>query len=247
MSYLILSDIHANLAALEAVLDAAPPSSFAGVLVLGDLVGYGADPNAVVDRIRDIAPAIMIRGNHDKVACGLEPPEGFNAAARDAALWTLATLRPDNRDYLAALPAGPRTTVDGIEVCHGSPADEDAYIFDPSDARVALAAASERMCFFGHTHVQIAYVLARTSLRVIGPSSGDETLIELDADARCLINPGSVGQPRDGDPRAAYAIADAEAGVLWLRRVPYDVAASQARIAEVGLPDVLGRRLSVGL
>ncbi|HVZ22304.1 MAG TPA: metallophosphoesterase family protein, partial [Vicinamibacterales bacterium] len=131
MRYLVLSDIHANLEALEATLGGAAPHD--AVLVLGDLVGYGADPNAVVARVRALQPAACIRGNHDKVAVGIDRVEGFNHLARQAIEWTASALEPGHREWLAALPEGP-TVVDGlVEICHGAPFDEDVYIFDDLD------------------------------------------------------------------------------------------------------------------
>ena len=132
MRYLVLSDIHANLEALEATLAAAPP--YDSTLVLGDLVGYGADPNAVIECVRRLEPAVIIRGNHDKVAAGLEGAEGFNQIAREAIEWTTAALTAENSAWLAALPQGPVVIDDTVEICHGSPFDEDMYVFDDLDA-----------------------------------------------------------------------------------------------------------------
>ena len=141
MRYLVLTDIHANLEALDAVLADARVRGYAKTLVLGDLVGYGADPNAVVERVRALAPAAIVRGNHDKVACGLEQADGFNTVAKSAARWTLDVLTPEYRQWLAALPEGPIDVDDTVQICHGSPFDEDAYIFDELDAVHALKAS----------------------------------------------------------------------------------------------------------
>jgi hypothetical protein len=138
MRYLVLTDIHANLEALDACLRDAKARGYQKTLVLGDLVGYGADPNAVIDRVQALEPAAIVRGNHDKVACGLELADGFNAVAKSAAHWTFDALTANHRAWLAALPAGPRTVDDVVEICHGSPFDEDAYIFDELDALRAL-------------------------------------------------------------------------------------------------------------
>ena len=246
MRYLILSDVHANLEALEAVLTAAPRQDFDRLLVLGDLVGYGADPNAVVDCVRALKPDLIIRGNHDKVAAGVESAESFNNAARFAALWTLHNLTPDNRAYLEALHPGPLVVDDAVEVCHGSPDDEDEYIFEPVDAIEALRGTRRSPCFFGHTHVPIAYWLSASDFDAIIPTSDAETRIELGPDRRYLINPGSVGQPRDGDARAAYATYDSDTHDVRLFRVPYDVSSAQRKIAAAGLPDGLARRLALG-
>lgn len=247
MRYLILSDIHANLEALDAVMAQAPPRDYDRVLVLGDIVGYGADPNAVVDRIRTLAPDVIIRGNHDKVACGIEEPDGFNQSARHAALWTYDELTADNRSYLAGLPRGPLMVDDEIEVCHGSPEDEDAYIFEHVDALNALLMADRPLCFFGHTHVQIGYWLTNDQrFDVLVPDSSELSPTPLTFGLRYMINPGSVGQPRDGDPRAAFAEFDSETHMLTLRRVSYDVASAQAKITSAGLPEGLARRLGLG-
>jgi diadenosine tetraphosphatase ApaH/serine/threonine PP2A family protein phosphatase len=247
MRYLILSDIHANLEALEAVLATVPRDRFDRLLVLGDIVGYGADPNAVVDAVRALRPDATIRGNHDKVAAGVESAEGFNHAARYAALWTLDHLTPENRDFLTSLPVGPLVIDDLVEICHGSPDDEDEYIFEHVDAIEALRASTQQVCFFGHTHVAIAYWLSAQDFDVLVASPLDrETRIRIEHDRRYLINPGSVGQPRDGDPRAAFATYDSESREVVLYRVPYDVTAAQAKIARAGLPEGLARRLALG-
>ncbi len=128
MRYLIITDVHANLEALETCLSDAKSRGYDQTLVLGDLVGYGADPNAVVERVRDLRPAAIVRGNHDKVVLGLDQAEGFNAVARSAAIWMLAALTSDNRDWVAELPQGPHTVDDLVEICHGSPYDEDACL-----------------------------------------------------------------------------------------------------------------------
>ena len=160
MRYLILTDIHANLEALETCLSDAKPRGYDQTLVLGDLVGYGADPNAVVERVRDLHPAAIVRGNHDKVVLGLDQADGFNAVARSAAVWMLAALTSDNREWVAELPQGPHTVDDLVEICHGSPYDEDAYIFDELDGLRAINACTRPVCFFGHTHHPITFELA---------------------------------------------------------------------------------------
>src|SRR5262249_1450810 len=160
MRYLVLTDIHANLEALDTCLADAQIRGYDSTLVLGDLVGYGADPNAVIERVQALGPVAVIRGNHDKVACGLEPAEGFNVVAKTAVQWTLTTLTPSHRAWLAALPLGPIQVDDLIEICHGSPFDEDAYIFDELDALRALKASVRPLCLFGHTHYPIVFSLA---------------------------------------------------------------------------------------
>lgn len=245
MRYLVLSDIHANLEALEAVL-AAAHGGFDRVLVLGDLVGYGADPNAVVERIATMPAADVIRGNHDKVAAGLSPSSSFNHLARAAVAWTARTLTPDNMAYVAALPMGPVTVDDTIEICHGTPFDEDVYVFDELDAMRSLRAAKRPLCLFGHTHVPAAFEQAGDSLRPLGPGRAGAFEMPLTRGARRLVNCGAVGQPRDGDWRAAYGVVDTDKETLAILRVEYDVERAQRKILEAGLPEMLAERLSVG-
>ena len=243
MKYLIISDVHANLEALEATLASAPPHD--AVLVLGDLVGYGADPNAVIERIRQLPHATIIRGNHDKVGAGIENVEAFNHLAKHAITWTASALTPANRVWLAALPAGPKN-IDGlVQICHGSPFDEDVYIFDDLDARRALLVTERTLCLFGHTHVPAVYRFD-IDLRPVGPPRGGEFRLPLEANAKYLVNCGAVGQPRDGDPRAAFGLLDTDTRTLTVLRVAYEVAAAQAKIVAAGLPEVLAQRLGIG-
>ena len=246
MRYLVISDIHANLEAFETVMAAAKPLGYEKVLLLGDLVGYGADPNAICERVRDLKPDALIRGNHDKVGSGVESPEGFNAVARNAIKWTYETLSKENRAWLAALPAGPLIVDDMIEICHGTPFDEDAYVFDDLDALRAMHAARRPLCLFGHTHVQVGHYLSRDQFGLATPDDHRPLAIPLDDANRYLVNPGSVGQPRDGDPRAGFGIVDIAAKEMTIHRVEYPISKAQARIIEEGLPDVLAQRLALG-
>ena len=239
-----------NIDALDAVLTEISSDPYDRVLVLGDLVGYGASPNEVVDRVYELSPDIVIRGNHDKVAAGIEGPEHFNPVAAEAARWTYETLSDSNRTRVAELPVGPVQVTEEIEICHGTPYDEDVYVFDQDDALRALASASGRLCFFGHTHVTVVFSMTSPAaeLEVLAPEIGAPlpTVISLDPARRYLINPGSVGQPRDGDPRAAYGIYDSDKNHVELRRVAYRVDLAQEKITAAGLPDALARRLGVG-
>ena len=245
MRYLILTDIHANLEALETCLKDARARGYDESLVLGDIVGYGPDPNAVIESIRELKPKAIVRGNHDKVALGMNQADGFHAAARAAAHWMLESLTDQNREWLVALPMGP-TIIDGdLEICHGAPFDEDAYIFDELDARHAFEAATAPVCFYGHTHFAVVFRLIKDLLEIVSPSDG-ETALTIEPQARYLVNPGSVGQPRDGDPRAAYAIYDSNAKQLDLIRIAYPLEITQGKMLKVGLPDPLARRLALG-
>jgi diadenosine tetraphosphatase ApaH/serine/threonine PP2A family protein phosphatase len=249
MRYLVLTDIHANLEALDACLFDARARGYDDTLVLGDLVGYGPDPNEVVERIIALKPLAMVRGNHDKVACGLEQAEGFNAVARSAAKWTLDILTPKNREWLADLPEGPTIVDDLVEICHGSPFDEDAYIFDELDAVRALKVSTRPLCLFGHTHYPVTFELSAEAFDTVGPAAASEAQLALKRGAKYLVNPGSVGQPRDGDARAAYAIVDTNgnrAPRVELLRLKYPVEETQAKIVAAGLPEVLAQRLAVG-
>jgi diadenosine tetraphosphatase ApaH/serine/threonine PP2A family protein phosphatase len=247
MRYLVLTDIHGNIDALDAVL--ADAGDVDAHLLLGDVVGYGAGPNEVIARVRGLAPAAMIRGNHDKVIAGLEIPESFNPAALQSAAWTAETLTPDHREWLAGLPQGPAIVDDVVEICHGMPHDEDEYLFTPRDASRAMDAARRPVCLFGHTHVPACYIQSLDDpdlLLVEDTGQGRPVVLPLDERRRFVVNPGAVGQPRDGDPRAAYAIYDSEARTLALARIEYDVELAQRRIRDAGLPDILARRLAVG-
>lgn len=246
MRYLVLTDIHANLEALDACLADARARGFENTLVLGDLVGYGADPNAVIERIQDLHPVAIVRGNHDKVACGLEQADGFNAVAKSTAQWTLAILTPANRAWLAALPVGPTAVDDLVEICHGSPFDEDAYIFDELDALRALKTSIRPLCLFGHTHYPIVFELTAGGRDGGDLSASDDNVVPLRKGSKYLLNPGAVGQPRDGDPRAAYAIVDTAARRVESFRLKYPVVDAQTKIVKVGLPEVLATRLANG-
>ena len=246
MRYLILTDIHANLEGLEACLADARSKGYDGTLVLGDIVGYGPDPNGVIDVVRSLKPLAIVRGNHDKVACGLEQAEGFNSVAKSAAKWTLDVLTPAYREWLAALPEGPIDVDDVVEICHGSPFDEDAYIFDELDAVRALKVSNRPLCLFGHTHYPVTFELSEDSFDSVGSASAPQMQVEMRAGCKYLINPGSVGQPRDGDPRAAYAIVDTTARRVELFRTRYAVEQAQTKVVQAGLPDVLAQRLAVG-
>lgn len=243
MKYLVISDVHANIEALESTLAAAGP--YDHVLALGDFIGYGADPNAVVERMRALPSITLIRGNHDKVGVGLDTSDGFNYLAKRAIAWTAATLTADNHEWVAGLPQGPHMVDPLVEICHGSPFDEDTYIFEAVDVARALRTSERPLCLFGHTHVPAAFRLA-PDLELIGPPRGAEFRIALVPGIKYLINCGAVGQPRDGDPRAAFGILDTGANTLTIRRVDYDISAAQSKIIAAGLPDVLAQRLGAG-
>lgn len=244
MRYLVLSDVHANLEALDAVL-AAADGEWDQALVLGDLVGYGADPNAVIDRVRELPVAGMVRGNHDKVAAGLAPVDSFNHVARQAIEWTARALTPANLEWLAALPQGPATIDALTEICHGAPWDEDAYVFDERDVERASPSQTRPLCLFGHTHVPSIFRI-EPSVHAMLPVRGERCRVPIEGHGRYLVNCGAVGQPRDSDPRAAFGLLDADTRVLTIVRTPYDLATTQSKIVDAGLPPVLAQRLALG-
>ena len=176
----------------------------------------------------------MVRGNHDKVACGLEQPDGFNTVAKRAAHWTHDVLTPANRQWLAALPQGPVVVDDLVEICHGSPFDEDAYIFDELDAVRALKTSRRPLCLFGHTHWPVIFELADGRVDTIGSPDSFAGHVALRPESKYLVNPGSVGQPRDGDPRAAYGLVDTSAKSVDLYRVDYPIETTQAKVIKGG-------------
>jgi diadenosine tetraphosphatase ApaH/serine/threonine PP2A family protein phosphatase len=243
--YLILSDLHSNWEALESVVREAR-GSYDQALCLGDLIGYGADPNAVVNWVRANC-AQTVRGNHDRACTGPEVLDWFNPVARAAVLWTELALTAENRAWVQGLPKGP-LALDGFELAHGSTADEDAYVFTADEALEAFSYLESRLVFFGHTHVQGGYVWNRERVEIVTAPLAHMKRKEMKIEAECayLVNPGSVGQPRDGDPRAAFAIYDSDSGVVSYRRTVYDVDGAQRKIRDAGLPAILADRLAVG-
>lgn len=248
MRTLVLSDLHANATALDAALDAAK-GRWGRVVCLGDVVGYGPDPNEVTSKIRELG-ARTIRGNHDKAAAGLMPTDDFNPIAKAAVDWTTSQLSQENLQWLANLPSGP-LNADGLVLVHGAFQDEDEYVFTPAQALEGLLDSNATVTFFGHTHHQggFSYDGATNSVQVlpIRPRP-TETLapLRLESNWRYLLNPGSIGQPRDADPRAAFAIADLDNHLVEFWRAPYDVAAVQSRMRAAHLPEPLVQRLAFG-
>ena len=249
MRALILSDIHSNLEALQAVLEAAPAHD--EVWNLGDVVGYGANPNEVIDRVRAVR-AISIRGNHDRACASTAASEDFSSVADRAVQWTRRALTEDHHRWLLRLPVGPQSPGPPEVSCvHGSPIHEDEYLFSSDEAVLALQAASARITFFGHTHMQMGFAGDGHDLYTLEPlyssdDDPDEYELPLRSGFRYLLNPGSVGQPRDGDWRAAFALYDEGQSLLTWHRVPYDVDRAQDSIRRAALPDFLADRLSLG-
>jgi diadenosine tetraphosphatase ApaH/serine/threonine PP2A family protein phosphatase len=238
--YAIVSDVHGNLEALDAVL-ADVAGRVDAILCLGDVVGYGADPRACIERLAERAQVITA-GNHEHGVAGLLDLGWFNAYARAAAEWTRERLDDDHRSYLAALPLVAQ--VDDATLVHASPdhPGEWDYLVSAEDGFRAFAAFTTRLCFVGHSHRPGVWSLGSTGPAWI-PGAAD---IDLEHGRRYIVNVGSVGQPRDRDSRAAYALWDTEGGTVVIRRVPYDVGAARRKIVAGGLPQYLADRLAWG-
>jgi predicted phosphodiesterase len=248
MRILVLSDLHANATALHAAL-AAAEGRWERVVCLGDVVGYGPDPNEVTSKIRELG-AQTIRGNHDKAVAGLMPTDDFNPIAKAAVDWTRSQLSADNLKWLAELPHGP-LEVNGIVLVHGALQDEDEYVFTPSQALEGLLDSAAGITFFGHTHHQGGFSYSKTNnnlemLNLRPRASESFAALRTDTGFRYLLNPGSIGQPRDGDPRAGFAIADLEHEIVEFWRVSYEISAVQSRMRSVRLPEALVQRISLG-
>ena len=246
MRTLILSDLHANVQATDAVLADARRRGYDRAVCLGDVVGYGAHPNEVIDRLRDLPACAFVRGNHDKAACGISDGHSFNDAAREALAWTREALTSDSLAWLATLPEGP-VKVEGLLMSHGSPRDEEAYILGESDAQEAMAAFTEPLALFGHTHFAGLFLAGAGGERPNAHLLAQGGIVDLPRGRRCLLNPGSIGQPRDHEPRASYALLDDAAATVEIVRVAYDVRGARAAIVSAGLPRVLERRLAIGV
>ena len=245
MRMLILSDIHANAEALRAVLSRVRRKRFDRIACLGDFVGYGAQPNPVLDTMRTLRRTkLYSRGNHDRVAAGLDDGSTFNQAARDAAIWTRDHLSAPNRRFLRDLPAGPLAADDTL-LCHGSPQDEDEYVFTEAHAARIFAETDAKFVLFGHTHLPAIFWCDDRG-GVYGELIARDATVRLDPSLRYLINPGSVGQPRDRNPEAGFAILDMKRMSVQFMRVAYDVAKTQSAILKAGLPSILAYRLTYG-
>ncbi|MGB7587313.1 MAG: metallophosphoesterase family protein [Solirubrobacterales bacterium] len=244
MRVAVITDIHANLPALEAVLEAAASTGVGETWCLGDVVGYGADPDACAELVRERC-ALCLVGNHDLAVLGALDVTAFSESAADAVIWTRKNVSEGTLEFLRDLePAGQR---DGIGLFHASPRDPVwEYVLSGDDAAACLDIQPERIALIGHSHRAIFFMRPdgdRHGLR--GAQAGDGTLLDLDSGS-WLINPGSVGQPRDGDPRAAWLELDTDEQTARFHRVSYDIGRAAGSIATAGLPTRLADRLYVG-
>ncbi len=244
MRILILSDIHSNIVALETVL--ADAGSFDTVWCLGDTIGYGPAPNECVALMKQLA-TIALTGNHDLACLGKISLNDFNPDARRANLWNGAQLTPEHREWLLPLPPA-RAVDERFYLAHGSPREPIwEYLLMPAQALANLEWFHEHVCFIGHSHVQFAFCCPNREERCERIMPADDYRLTLADNARYFINPGSIGQPRDHDPRAAYALLDTDAQTLTFKRVAYDVKRTQQAMRQYGLPTALINRLSLGM
>jgi predicted phosphodiesterase len=244
MRVLVLSDIHANLAALEAVLEDAK-GSYDSIWCLGDIVGYGPEPDECITRMRQFDVTAVV-GNHDWAALGRMDVDDFNPEARRAVLWTRKHISPENLAWLGDLPSQPLVQ-DDFTLTHGSPRDPVwEYVLYPSTAAANFSHFTGPFCLVGHTHIPALYALHanETKVRALVPALGKR--VSLRDGWRVILNPGSVGQPRDNDPRAAYALLDTEQTTWEERRVGYPIEVTQAHMRVAGLPERLINRIAFG-
>jgi predicted phosphodiesterase len=244
MRFLVFSDIHGNLEALAAIVRLAEKKRIDHYVCLGDLVGYGASPNEVIRVIRRLKPLSIIRGNHDKAVSSRDSIESFNPIAAAAIRWTRKTVTKPSHDFLHGLLQGPLTVQDRFTICHGAPFDEDFYIFGEYDADEAFGFLKTPVGFFGHTHFPFVYILREGNLIGTHMAGGE---IKLEEGSSYLVNPGSVGQPRDHDCKAACLIYDTDHRTIRFHRLEYDIASAQKRIRAAELPPALAERLASGL
>jgi predicted phosphodiesterase len=247
MRYFILSDIHSNLEALESCVQRAKQAGYDSALCCGDIVGYGPNPIEAIDGIRGLN-ALTIRGNHDRVAAGLDEPTQFNPHARRAVYWTRSTLTEPYRDYLAGLPVGPVNIGTEAQLVHGALTHEDDYIFTEADADENFVLASKPITFFGHSHFPVVFCSdgQDSSLQATSYEFDEFIGVKCESSKKLLVNPGSVGQPRDGDPRASFAIWDSDRGRIEFYRVEYDIKTTQEKMRSADLPSYLIDRLAHG-
>ncbi len=243
--YLLISDIHSNEEALSAVLRAVARKKYDSVLCLGDLVGYGGSPNQVIRRIQKIKNLKIVRGNHDKAVIDSSLMANFNNSAKVAVKWTISTLTKENLNYLKKLSKGPMEIEKGLIVCHGSPIDEDYYLFSEFDAYQAFESFNFDVCFFGHTHYPCMFSLTEKGV-VFSHLRGNYYEETLKKGVRYLINPGSVGQPRDRNPQSSFAEYYPETRKFVFRRIDYDIEKAKRKILKENLPESLANRLEIG-
>lgn len=239
MRYAILADIHANFEALQTVLEDTRQQNCTHYVCLGDVVGYGANPKECLDTIRSMNMPV-VKGNHDEYISVDDDPEGFNDAAAEAVTWTRAQLTPDDRKWLRELKYF--RLVANFSIVHATldAPQRWGYVFEKLEAAASFTYQNTQVCFFGHTHVPVAFV-RDTTVR-----GGTYSKFRVEPGKKYFVNVGSIGQPRDGSPKAAYVIYDMAQQTIELRRLDYDIATAQKKIRAAGLPERLAARLALG-
>jgi len=239
MRYGIIADIHANLEGLQVVLEDIKQQKCTHVVCLGDVVGYGANPKECLDIIRGMNIPV-VKGNHDEYIGSSEDPEGFNDAAAEAVSWSRNQLTEDDRKWLRDLKYF--RLVANFSIVHATldAPQRWGYVFEKLEAAASFTYQNTQVCFFGHTHVPVAFI------RDTGVRGGTYSKFRVEAGTKYFVNVGSVGQPRDGDPRAAYVVYDLPQQTIELRRLEYDIPTAQRKIRAAGLPERLAERLATG-
>ncbi len=245
MKYVIFSDVHSNLEALLALLEHKKVKNADKFLFLGDMVGYGPDPIEVIESFAGICNLQLVRGNHDKVIADLEPSSLFNPIAAFSAEWSKSRLSEKARDFLKAIPRGPLVIDRFLTICHGSFFDEDYYIFSAFEAAESIRMMETSIGFFGHTHYPILYYTRNEKTE--GVHLNENTRIKLDGNTRYLINPGSIGQPRDKNPASSFIVFDSARMEIQFIRFKYEIKETQKKIMAAGLPELLATRLEAGV
>ena len=249
MLYLIFSDVHGNLEAYKRMIKAANKIKPDVFICLGDLIGYGPNPNETIDRTRKIKNLFIVRGNHDKVAAGLDSTGSFNPVARKAMVWTKKKLKDTNKEYLKNLPKGPLLIDNKFTIFHGAYFDEDYYIFNPFDALGSIQNAPTKISFFGHTHIPIIYKFTpNDKLEILTINSKKNKIeIKLENKSYYLINPGSIGQPRDRNPKTSFITYDTKKNLITFYRYKYPFQNTASKILKQKLPRFLAERLGKGI
>jgi len=245
MKYIIFSDVHSNLEALQALLHHKKTKGADKFLFLGDMVGYGPDPEKVIKLFSQIKNLHLVRGNHDKVIADLEPSSLFNPIAAVSAEWSKTRLSDKDRRFIKKMPRGPQVIDRFITICHGSSFDEDYYIFSSFEASESIKLMNTAIGFFGHTHYPILYYTRNEKTDSLPMK--ENTKIKLDANTRYLINPGSIGQPRDKNPASSFIIFNSDKMEIQFIRFPYEIKSTQEKIMAAGLPEILATRLETGI
>lgn len=245
MRYLVFSDIHSNLEAFRKFLSLKRIKEVDKKLFLGDLVGYGPDPDESISLFKEFKDIQYIRGNHDKVIANLESSSLFNPVAAFSAEWSKKQISSENKDFLKNINKGPLTVDHFITICHGSTFDEDYYLFSIFEAIESFKFMETSIGFFGHTHFPIIYLLRNEKIETV--SLTNNTKIKLDPNTRYLINPGSIGQPRDKNPTPSFVIFDSRKKEINFHRFTYNIKTTQKKIRNAKLPEILASRLESGI